>query len=200
MPHKLKADDLAGASIAMLDLLAQESEKRLNAQAQLMISADARASAILAASVALTAAALAVAAQTFTKEEPLNPLAIMSATFALFTLTASVATFSALWPTRVQTVGWTAATLLKDIQSRKSERAMKAEMVVILHGRVKTNRECALRLGFRIKVAMLALTLAAPSAAAAGVYQPDGVGGLVAAVLAALTLSGTVYFSETLKR
>lgn len=163
-----------------------------------MASADSRANAILAASVTLSAAAIAtMVGQSGPSGNP--RLVLMGGTFAVLTIFAALTTFTALWPTAVHSVGWTGASFLGDIRAGKSTRKIKAEVVAHLHARVEGNRDCSSRLARRIKIAMLCLALAPPTALAAGLYQHDDVGGLGGGFLFALCFAFAVYFLENLR-
>lgn len=148
-----------------------------------MASADSRANAILAASVALSAAAIATAVGQL--DDGSAKLVWTAGAFALCTAGAALASFTALWPTAVAAVGWTAQPFVSDIKSKKPMEKIKAEMVAHLHDRVETNRACASRLTARIKIAMLMLSMAPVVAITVGLYTLGDFPALISAFLAA---------------
>jgi hypothetical protein len=152
-----KADPL------VLDLILQESDKRVGAQVQLMLAADTRASGILAGSIVLAAAGLGYA---MTKLSDPTPLGWASFAFGACEVIAAFSALFALWPQAVDPQGWAPDRFATDLE--KSKARVQAEIAHYLQRRIVRNREMATRLSRRVKVAMLAASMGPLVGLAAG--------------------------------
>jgi hypothetical protein len=154
------ADDFAGASAEVLDLIVCESDKRVAAQVQLMLANDQRANGILAAAATLAAAGLAVAGTQLGTDANWRLLSAATVFASLATMAAMAAVW-ALWPKGVEIQGWSPRLFVDDVRAKKDPLRMSAEIAALNQQKIAGNDLCNASLSRRIKVAM-ALLVAAP--------------------------------------
>lgn len=148
-------DAYAAADSDLLDLILEESDKRVAAQVQLMLAADARASGILSGCVALAAGGVGFAASQMSVGGSLFWAALA---FGVVEALAACLALWALFPEPVNPQGWAPATFATDL--KKPTNRVKAEVAKFLQVRIESNRTLAAKLSFRVKAAMLTATLA----------------------------------------
>jgi hypothetical protein len=142
----------ATAEDDLLNLILQESDKRVGAQIQLMLGADQRANGLLAGCATLAAAGGGFAISQL-KSATFDPLFYSSLAFGGIEACASMLALMALWPEPLKPQGWAPAQFAHDLA--KPSKRIKAEMAMFMQGRIEDNRRCATRLSYRIKGAML---------------------------------------------
>lgn len=144
----------AAAKDGVLDLILQESDKRLAAQVQLMLAADSRATAVLSASIVLAAAGIGYA---ISKLEAPTPLFWGAIVFGVIEALAALSALWALTPQSVDPQGWAPKTFATDLQKPKSQ--VQAEMAKYLQSRIDKNRTTASKLAQRIRAALMLAAL-----------------------------------------
>jgi len=166
----------------VLKLIVEEADKRVAAQTQLMLAADARASGIMSACIALAAGGLGFAISEVKDRPPFFWAALV---FGAFEAIGAAAALAALWPEEVRPQGWSPINFSKDLS--KSPERVRAEIAKQLQARIEHNRGCARKLGRRVKAAMTLAVLGPIEALASGLFafgQPGlacltGLGGLL---------------------
>jgi hypothetical protein len=158
----LKAADLAGASEETLNLIVQESDKRIAAQVQLLIAKDSRSNTLLSASAALAAAAFGVAASQATTQG-YSPLVLGSIAFAVFAAAAAVAAVVALWPVNIELQGWSPRLFKEDVAISKPHKDVLTEVAAFNEQKIAGNDKANKTAASRATIAM-ALLAAAPIA------------------------------------
>jgi hypothetical protein len=149
----VKADDLDGAEAGVLDLIVEESDKRIGAQVQLMLANDLRANGILAAAATLAAGAFALAASQLGKDGNTHILAA-SVAVAVLALAATIAATWSLLPKPVDVQGWSPHLFVLDIQAKKSAHRIKAEIAALNQEKLNANEILNKELARRIRWAM----------------------------------------------
>lgn len=144
------------ADSALVDMLLQETDKRVAAQVDLLKAGDARALGLVAAGVAVAAAGVAIAAGTAGKMES-SVLFWASTGLVAASLTSSSLAAWALWPCKVEPQGWDPDTFLDDAASGRPYTDIKIEAVALLQRRLDKNRLVSLILGSRAELALVAL-------------------------------------------
>lgn len=143
-------DKYENAKEGVLDLILEESDKRVGAQVQLMLAADSRASGILSGCVALAAAGVGFAVSQLA--DP-SPLFWASLAFGAWEAVGACMALWSLWPEGVRPQGWAPVTFETDLG--KTKVRVQAEMAAFLQDRIEKNRITADRLANRVKAAML---------------------------------------------
>lgn len=150
------------AKEGVLDLVLQESDKRIAAQVQLMLAADARATGVLSASIVLAAAGIGYAASKLGAPTPLFWGALV------FGVLEAFAAFCALWalaPQSIDPPGWAPARFKTDLTKPKAQ--VQAEMAKFVQERIEGNRATSRRLAGRIRAALVLAALGPLSGLAA---------------------------------
>ena len=141
---------LAAAKDGVLDIILQEADKRVAAQVQLMLAADARASGILTGCTTLAAAGIGFAV---TKLAAREPIFWASITFGVLEALAALLALGALWPVEIAPQGWAPRTFRTDL--KKGKPTVQAEIAIYMDERILKNRNSADKLSGRVKGAML---------------------------------------------
>ncbi len=192
MSQGVQASDLQGASPETLKMILEEGDKRVAAQAEVMLAADARSNGILAASTALAAAGFAVAADQVGEASAV--LFIAAATFACVTTLSALAAVWALWPEFLNVPGWSPRLFVEDIARGKTDQQIAAEMAALAQSKIDENEICNRKLAKRSKAAMLLLAAGPLCGACAGAFAAGlpfaVVGAFIFPVLVGLLLFG----------
>lgn len=143
----------------IVDLMLVESDKRIAAQIQLMLAADARSVGLLAASSTLGAAGLAVTAAQFSPAGNVTT-ALASAAFTAFAIASALSCVWALIPEPVHIVGWSPSLFDEDLKTHKSIFVIKAEMVALNQEKIEANARQNERISRRVLIAIALLGIA----------------------------------------
>lgn len=154
-----RAEDYASADSSVLGLIAQESDKRIAAQVQIMLASDTRSNAVLAAAATLAAAGYAVAGSQLSPNGN-YPLLIGASAFALMATAAAISAIWALWPTGVEVPGWSPRLFTGDIREKKTIEQILAEIVAHNETKIAENEACNRKLAQRARTTMFLLGLA----------------------------------------
>ena len=152
--------DFEGATKGALDFVLLEAEKRLASQMTLFAMGDTRAIGILAASVTLGAAGVALAGFGLQADKVSLPLVAMGTTGVLTTSAAAIFALRALRPEPTYPPGWYPSQLASDIKKKKTLIQMKSEAAAHFQTRLTANKRTKGKLDGSIKAAMLTLALA----------------------------------------
>lgn len=154
------------ASDELLSFMIAESQTRVEAQVGLMTASDTRAGAMLGVAAALTAAALAVAADKVDDADS-HALLWAAVAFSVYTGIAALLAVWALWPCPIDIPGWDPDSFDGDIRSRKDWSGIQVELVVLLQNRLHRNDRVMLDLAWRSRLAMVFLACSPVAGAAA---------------------------------
>ncbi len=141
--------EYAATDSELLDLILEESDKRVATQVQLMVAGDSRAAALLAACITLAAGGVGF---TVSRIEVHDALFWSSLVFGLIESIAAGLALWALKPQPIHVPGWAPATFRTDLSKPLSR--VKAEMAQHLQDRIEKNREIAKELSWRSELAM----------------------------------------------
>lgn len=150
----------------IVDLVLAESDKRIAAQIQVMLAADARSVGLLAASSTLAAAGLAVSASQISPSGN-AALLVAAASFTAASVASSLTCAWALNPEHVNIVGWSPTLFEHDIKSGKSFDVIKAEMIALNQEKMDENARTNSKISRRVRIAVALLALAPVFAAGA---------------------------------
>jgi hypothetical protein len=189
--NPLEAAKYATAKEGVLQLILDESDKRIAAQVQLMLSADTRATAVLSGCVTLATGGLGFAVS---KLSSLDAMAWAALTLGLVGVAASVLALWAIWPQQIRPQGWSPEMFKDDLGKSKTD--IQSEVAVLLQERIDANRDCARRLSNRIKGAMLLAALSPAAGLSTGLWVQGQVGWSVVAIL--MTGAALVWLSASL--
>lgn len=131
------------------DRILSGAEKHVEAQVELLKSADARATGLLAACAALAAAGVAFAAANIKPAEPVFWSAIA---FTISSLMATASAVWAVWPCQIRLPGWEPRIFYNDIKAGRSTAIMEGESVALLQIRIDKNDRILLHLGWRARI------------------------------------------------
>jgi len=183
---------------ALLKMILDESDKRINAQVQVMVASDARATGILAAAVALAAAAFALAASHTGDNE--SALFWAALTFGTAAAASALAAVWALWPKAINVSGWSPRLFRNDM--KKNLSAIRAEMIALNQSKILENDSCSSDLMRRVRLAMSLLALGPLAGAisgglAIGTTLSTGAAALLSELVFILSI---IVFNGTLKK
>ncbi len=159
------------------------AEKHVEAQVDLLKSADARATGLLAVCAALATGGIAFAAGNVKHDDPVYWAAIA---FVASSLAATLAAVWAVWPCKIRLPGWEPRTFLHDIERGKPIALIEGEMSSLLQRRIDTNDRILLQLGWRARISYI-LVASLPFSCLAGWFlfkPPRGFGVLIIVLLA----------------
>jgi len=158
------------------------AEKLVEAQVDLLKSADARATGLLAVCAALATGGIAFAAGNVKHDDPVYWAAIA---FIVSSLAATLTAVWAVWPCKIRLPGWEPRTFLNDIEAEKPIALIEGEMSSLLQRRIDINDRILLQLGWRARISYV-LIGSIPFSSLAGwmlCEPPRGVGVLIITVL-----------------
>lgn len=148
----VKADD------EILKFIVQESDKRISAQVQVMLSTDSRSNTLLSTSIALAVAAFGVSASQY-PTQGFSPLVVGAIALAMTSIAASVSAITALWPAGLDIQGWSPILFENDLAQRKSLQMILEEIKKHNQDKINSNVESNKKISSRVKRTMLLLAL-----------------------------------------
>lgn len=140
-------EQLLNAGDAIVKIIVAQAEKRLEGQVAFAAVQDARGGALVSGSVALGAAAAAVAAGAFTLKGIGSPIGLSA---AVATLGFSSAAFVALWASRAcnfHSSGWYPNDFAQDLADGKTVKELDADFALDLQIRLSQNRTALIKRG-----------------------------------------------------
>ena len=173
VPDQLDPTELMTATDDSLDLIVQESDKRIAAQVQVMLATDSRSNALLAAGTALAAASFGVAASQYQSQQ-FSPLVVGAVVTATTAAVAAALAVWALWPRGVETSGWSPILFLPDLRASKSKKQILAEIAAHNQAKIDGNTKCNMSIANRARATMIVLIIAVPLGAIAASVRAFG--------------------------
>lgn len=175
------------------------AEKHVEAQVDLLKSADARATGLLAVCAALATGGIAFTAGNIKHNDPVYWASIA---FVASSLLATLSAVWAVWPCKIKLPGWEPRSFLYDMEVNKPIALVEGEMSYLLQRRIDMNDRVLLQLGWRARISYI-LVASLPFSSLSGWFlfkSPRGIGVLILIFLALKLLYVFVEYGRAVKQ